>query len=395
MLKRLKQVISFGGSTNMRPSTTFTGAGVLGGSGAGSAIGGPGLNYDLNSEGGNSNRGSGNAGYDNNRGYVTIKSGSVPREAKATMYSPRTGESWDTSKYQYDSSSFNWDSYKQSESNQVYKAYSELCRLQGKTNSSIKGIGKVNGTNIKTGQPLSKRVGLSDIHTKAKCLGNISSIIDTMVDRMGKVVNEIYHMEHENPNLYGGGSGEIIDDYAAFLKEKATTNESSTNDAYDDFGGLFDETPTNTTLATDSTNLDSDNSSGTNNTSDSNYYKDESGNIVITGPILIRTPQGAYVYDPNDPNNTTLDNQIAIQYIIAEEERQEVLNDTVTGGKVETTSSHSTHKASSIASSNIPKSPYTGDDRGRVNTKPLSQPVGAGTIPSNLNNNNNNDEAKT
>ena len=128
---------------------------------------------------------------------------------------------WNTEGYEYDSSNFDWDKMDITNMEQMQDSYLSICALQKYSNEAMRSIGEVTNS----GEKAVSNVDLGDMSTNKMCLGNCSSSLYEMVDRMGNVLNKLYIAEMESMNLYGAeGYDGIKEDYAAYLREFARNN---------------------------------------------------------------------------------------------------------------------------------------------------------------------------
>ncbi len=119
-------------------------------------------------------------------------------------------ENWSISNYQYDSASYNPDTFDMVPFGDLCSAYSRVCAQMTSASSKISTIGHVtNSANV-------KNVDIGSL--KTQCLGNLSSELNSMVDNFGGFVNAVAINTAANDKLFLPDGGKNIDNIAEYLK---------------------------------------------------------------------------------------------------------------------------------------------------------------------------------
>ena len=122
-------------------------------------------------------------------------------------------DAWNQSQYRYDEDSYNPDAVDSVPASQLYESYLNLCALGSRSSSAISGLGKITNTGGV------KNVSLGAMNRKKGCLANAESVMDSIMDTFGNVVNQTYRAENNAGGLYLPSD---IDDLAQYLRDYAT-----------------------------------------------------------------------------------------------------------------------------------------------------------------------------
>ena len=126
-------------------------------------------------------------------------------------------DTWNSSNYRYDSSTYDPDMIDSSSASQVYEAFLNVCALGSRTSGTVGGLGHVtNSANV-------ANVSLDGMNTSCKCLSNLNSSMDSLIGTMTKVVNATFASEQSAGGLYLNGDGSKSD-FASYLKDFATNH---------------------------------------------------------------------------------------------------------------------------------------------------------------------------
>ena len=121
-------------------------------------------------------------------------------------------DAWNQSQYRYDEESYNPDAVDSVPAAQLYDSYLSLCALGSRSATAISGLGKI--TNLGG----VKNVSLGAMNRKKGCLSNSDSVMDSIIDTFGNVVNQTFRAEKDAGGLYLPSD---IDDLAEYLRDYA------------------------------------------------------------------------------------------------------------------------------------------------------------------------------